>query len=79
MVVATVADEGSDVHVVVSLSEAGRILGVDRETVADLLRAMGLETVSHPSNARAKGVSLEQMKLLRKRLEPLTPAHGVSP
>ena len=39
-----------------SLSEAARLLGIERRTVADLARLNHVPIVRHPSNARGKAI-----------------------
>jgi hypothetical protein len=64
-----VAEEGQAVEIVVSMSEAGRQLGVDQRVVSHMLSALGLEARPHPSNARAKGVTIAQVATLREAIE----------
>ena len=51
-----------------SLSEAARVLGTDRKTVAGLVRAHALPTRPHPSNARAKAIDEAAMRVVGRAL-----------
>ena len=52
-----------------SLSEAGRDLRVDRQTVADLVDRWGIPVVPHPNNGNAKGLDVDAFERLRTRLD----------
>lgn len=51
-----------------SLSEAARVLGTDRKTIAGLVRAHGLPTRPLPSNVRAKAIDEAAMRVIGKAL-----------
>jgi hypothetical protein len=58
---------------VYSYSSAGRALGIGRESVADLVRVMGLTVKRVELNGRAKGLSEADVAVLRERLRPVSP------
>jgi hypothetical protein len=57
------------VEIVVSMAEAARQLGVDPRVVTHLMGSLGLEPRQHPSNAKAKGVTLGQIGVMREAIE----------
>jgi hypothetical protein len=62
---------------VVSISEAARSLGLDdHRQVSVLVKLARIEPVSHPSNARASGLTVEHMARLRAGIDAL---RGPSP
>jgi hypothetical protein len=57
------------VDAVVSMSEAGRMLGIGRKAVGEWLASLGMQPQDHPSNSMAKGVTLTQVATLREAIE----------
>jgi len=51
---------------VVSISHAAQQIGLNRHALAGLLAVMQTETVNHPSNGKAKGVTREQFEALEQ-------------
>jgi hypothetical protein len=51
-----------------SLSYAARILETDRKTVAGVVKAHGLATHAHPSNARARAIDDAALKVVARAL-----------
>lgn len=57
-----------------SFSESGRFLGVDRQTVSDLIRMGGFPVEDHPNRGNAKAISEETLYKLRDFLASLAMA-----
>jgi transposase len=53
----------------ISYREAARRLGVDRQTVSDLVDQLGISPEPHPSNGRGLGLSPEHVSAIRGVLE----------
>lgn len=53
----------------ISYREAARRLGVDRQTVSDLVEHLGIEPLAHPSNGRGLGLTPEHVSAIRGVLE----------
>lgn len=54
---------------VVSIREAARMLGVGHEGLYPMVILLGLETRQHPSNPRAKGLTMRQVTAIRDVIE----------
>jgi hypothetical protein len=50
-----------------SINEASRVLGVNRVTISDLVRNIGIQT-KPMSNGKAKGLDATDLRTLRKAL-----------
>jgi transposase len=50
---------------IVSYKEAARRLDLNERTISDLVRLLGIEPTSHPSNGRAKGLTSDHMGKIR--------------
>lgn len=55
---------------VMSARQTAEALGVNHKTVLDLIRVMGIKPGRHPSNAKAFGLTSEQVKAIKARLRP---------
>jgi hypothetical protein len=53
----------------VTYSEAGRTLGIGRQTVAELVELIGITPKPVPWNARGKGLDPDAMARLRRALK----------
>lgn len=56
------------------ISQAARDFGVERRTVADLVRIHGIPTIPTPYHGTARGIDAKGMKVLKKHLTPAKPA-----
>ena len=54
----------------ITLTEAGKRLGVLRHTIADLVRVHGIQTYPIPLSGPAKGLDRKGLKKLQKLLKP---------
>jgi hypothetical protein len=52
-----------------SLSQAARSLGVDRKTVADLVRVREIPTQAHPNNGKARAIDLKALRTLERAIK----------
>jgi len=52
----------------ITLTEAGELLDISRQTVSELARRLGIVTKPIRYNARARGLDESDMKRLRKAL-----------
>jgi hypothetical protein len=53
-----------------SVRQLAETLNVRRETVSDLMRALGIKPIPHPSNGRGYGLTPAQCHAIRDRLRP---------
>lgn len=53
---------------VYSLSSAARVLGVDRRTVADIARLLGITPGPHPSNGNGKALTIPEFRRIERAL-----------
>jgi predicted transcriptional regulator len=53
----------------VSISEAGRQLGIASQAISEWIDSLGIETQRHPSNARARALTVKQVATLREAIE----------
>lgn len=56
---------------VVCLTEAGAILGIDRQTVSDMMRAIKLPFKPCFGTGPRKGASRQDIAIMRERLRPV--------
>jgi hypothetical protein len=57
-----------------SLSQAARVLDIDRRSLSHIVQALGLRTLPHPNNGLGKALTRDQVALIRRRLRPVAPA-----
>jgi hypothetical protein len=56
--------------VLYSYSQIAARLGVRRETVCDIVKALKIPVVAHPNNGNAKGIDSEGVRAIEEALTP---------